>query len=135
MGNMTSPNDPVFWLHHCNIDRLWPLWRDQHPTEAVYLPTAGGPTGHNLNDNMIFSAAPPAPWAGSYTPQSVIDHHALGYQYDSELTAHIAERRVRVAPNSVTVNRVRFLRASHAYIAHRLSHFALPVSSETKFPD
>ena len=105
MGNMTSPNDPVFWLHHCNIDRLWAQWRGQHPTEAAYLPTAGGPTGHNLNDNMIFSAAPPAPWAGLYTSQSVIDHHALGYQYDSELPAHIAERRARVAPNSATVNR------------------------------
>ncbi|MBC7691935.1 MAG: tyrosinase family protein [Methylotenera sp.] len=23
MGNFTSPLDPVFWLHHCNVDRLW----------------------------------------------------------------------------------------------------------------
>jgi tyrosinase len=29
-GNMgdvpTSPLDPIFWLHHCNIDRLWAEW-------------------------------------------------------------------------------------------------------------
>ncbi|MBC7533830.1 MAG: tyrosinase family protein [Oligoflexus sp.] len=26
MGDMTSPLDPIFWLHHCNIDRLWSVW-------------------------------------------------------------------------------------------------------------
>lgn len=24
MGNMfTSPSDPIFWVHHANIDRIW----------------------------------------------------------------------------------------------------------------
>ena len=26
MGNFTSPLDPIFWLHHCNIDRIWASW-------------------------------------------------------------------------------------------------------------
>lgn len=26
MGNFMSPLDPVFWLHHCNIDRIWASW-------------------------------------------------------------------------------------------------------------
>ena len=26
MAKMTSPNDPIFFLHHCNIDRLWYAW-------------------------------------------------------------------------------------------------------------
>jgi tyrosinase len=26
MGGMTSPTDPIFWLHHANIDRLWSAW-------------------------------------------------------------------------------------------------------------
>lgn len=21
-----SPNDPIFWVHHCNIDRMWECW-------------------------------------------------------------------------------------------------------------
>ena len=25
MGPGTSPNDPVFFLHHCNVDRIWSL--------------------------------------------------------------------------------------------------------------
>ena len=27
MGNGMSPLDPIFWLHHCNIDRLWAQWQ------------------------------------------------------------------------------------------------------------
>jgi tyrosinase len=26
MGTFVSPCDPIFWLHHCNIDRLWAEW-------------------------------------------------------------------------------------------------------------
>jgi tyrosinase len=32
-GNMvsnSSPNDPVFFLHHCNVDRLWAEWQDKY---------------------------------------------------------------------------------------------------------
>jgi tyrosinase len=32
----TAPLDPIFWLHHCNIDRLWEIWRNLQNTE---LPT------------------------------------------------------------------------------------------------
>ncbi len=30
MADATSPNDPVFFLHHCYIDLLWERWRKQH---------------------------------------------------------------------------------------------------------
>ena len=23
---VTAPLDPIFWLHHCNVDRLWEVW-------------------------------------------------------------------------------------------------------------
>ncbi len=26
MGAYMSPLDPIFWLHHCNVDRLWASW-------------------------------------------------------------------------------------------------------------
>jgi len=85
MGLMTSPNDPVFWLHHCNIDRLWALWQRTHPGASPYQPASGAALGHNLMDAMIFNSTPPAPWPGTFTPASVVEHHALGYQYDDEL--------------------------------------------------
>ena len=26
MAPATSPNDPVFYLNHCNVDRIWEAW-------------------------------------------------------------------------------------------------------------
>ncbi|EFA74650.1 tyrosinase [Heterostelium album PN500] len=31
----TSANDPVFWLHHCNVDRIWAQWQTQHSAELT----------------------------------------------------------------------------------------------------
>lgn len=42
-GLMADPDsaaqDPIFWLHHANIDRLWWLWQQQHanPTDTSWL--------------------------------------------------------------------------------------------------
>lgn len=36
----TAALDPIFWLHHCNIDRLWTRWIAQgrtNPTDATFL--------------------------------------------------------------------------------------------------
>jgi tyrosinase len=34
-GFMSDPStaalDPIFWLHHANIDRMWEVWRNQGP--------------------------------------------------------------------------------------------------------
>ncbi|KAF1812874.1 Di-copper centre-containing protein [Eremomyces bilateralis CBS 781.70] len=31
-----SPGDPVFFLHHANLDRLWTIWQSQNPTARLY---------------------------------------------------------------------------------------------------
>lgn len=85
MLDMSSPNDPVFWLHHCNIDRLWSVWQFAHPTIAGYLPGTGGPHGHNLDDAMVFHApGDNAPWNGDFHPADVLDHRTLGITYDTD---------------------------------------------------
>jgi tyrosinase len=87
----TSPNDPVFFLHHCNVDRLWAVWRQRNPSLNPYLPTTSIPSdpGQGLNEPMIFydnnlSSTPP--WSDPpASPSKVVDHHGLGYQYDYEV--------------------------------------------------
>ena len=92
MGPPTSPNDPVFFLHHCFVDKLWADWQTSHPNESPSLPPSGAAPGHNLNDPM-------RPW--TVTPANVRNHHQLSdgysYRYDYEIPGltvlvHIAER-------------------------------------------
>jgi tyrosinase len=47
MAEFTSPADPLFWLHHANIDRIWHKWqrdpkRPDNQNKHPYLPTNGG---------------------------------------------------------------------------------------------
>ncbi|MFI9293698.1 tyrosinase family protein [Streptomyces gardneri] len=78
MGPGTSPNDPVFFLHHCNVDRLWARWQHAHPA-APYLPASGGPAGHNLGDQMqhLTTVDP--------TPARSLDYRrTLAFIYDTD---------------------------------------------------
>lgn len=62
----TSPTDPIFWLHHAEVDRLWHIWRQANSTPDPLL------TG--LDRIMD-------PWSESY--DDLLDIAALGYAYDS----------------------------------------------------
>lgn len=78
-GNMaqnTSPNDPAFWVHHANIDRIWSGWLLRH--NRSYLPVSGGPSGSNLYDVLEpFSFRTD----GMNTPHAVLYESRLGYRY------------------------------------------------------
>ena len=76
MASMTSPNDPVFWLHHSNCDRIWAEWQDAKLTHG-YLPLEPlpGRPGHSLNERLAMM--------GDATIASVLNFRALGYRYDT----------------------------------------------------
>lgn len=59
----TSPNDPVFYLHHCQVDRIWAIWQRRFPNNP-YIPEIGASAGHNLRDPMF-------PWDGQATSKLV----------------------------------------------------------------
>jgi tyrosinase len=78
MGPGTSPNDPIFFLNHCNVDRIWEGWMRRRG--RVYLPLAGqGPPGQRAND-PLFSIVWP-----SMRADEVLDPTETGrdwYRYD-----------------------------------------------------
>ncbi|MFI6052012.1 tyrosinase family protein [Streptomyces violascens] len=73
MGTGASPNDPVFWMHHAFVDKLWSQWQAMHPG-SPYLPTAGTRDVVDLHDTM-------RPW-NNVTPADLLDHTRY-YTYDT----------------------------------------------------
>ena len=86
-----SPEDPIFFLHHSNIDRLWAMWQvchgfDNEASNVQYYADPGTDTGlhdemryHNLYDGASYPQ--PAQWSG-LTPAKVWDlHHADLYAH------------------------------------------------------
>ena len=81
MADATSPNDPVFFLHHAYLDLLWERWKQQHPTIAPYTPANNAP-GRDLDSVLVFNApGEPAPWAEQWTVRQTLDPAPLGYSY------------------------------------------------------
>ncbi|MFP3989575.1 tyrosinase family protein [Streptomyces sp. E11-3] len=73
MATGASPNDPVFWLHHAFVDKLWSQWQQRHP-DSPYLPQAGTRNVVDLHDTM-------RPW-NDVTPADMLDH-TPDYTYDT----------------------------------------------------
>ena len=70
MATAASPADPLFWLHHAFVDRLWARWQ-------------AGPRGAappNVNERLLPARAFGFPMFGNRV-SSVLDIRALGYEY------------------------------------------------------
>lgn len=90
-GLMSDPNaaalDPIFYLHHCNIDRMWAAWNakgNSNPSETKWL---GGPK--EIGEREFVMPLPDGKeW--TYTPNDVTNLDALDYSYDNLKTEKVA---------------------------------------------
>jgi tyrosinase len=79
----SSPNDPVFFLNHCNVDRIWSAWLAKSPPPSpAYLPPANAPQDlfrHRMDDQLysIVTAQNDTRW----TPRKMLDVKGT-YSYD-----------------------------------------------------
>lgn len=64
LGFATAPADPVFWMHHAEIDRIWAEWQAANPGQ---------------NPNLAGAAAIMDPWTENEV--ATRDITALGYAY------------------------------------------------------
>jgi tyrosinase len=91
---ITAALDPIFWLHHANIDRLWSVWlrdtQEQHdnPTDTAWL---DGPADRQF----VMPKSDQSEW--TFSARDVLDTTALplDYSYDDETMPFIERRAVR----------------------------------------
>jgi Common central domain of tyrosinase len=96
MGQIeTAGRDPIFWLHHSNIDRLWSVWLNQgagraNLTDPAWLTSVWTlPDPHNAQatvtlktSDVLSTCGVPAPW----TP----------YRYDNETDVQPAPKKIHI---------------------------------------
>jgi tyrosinase len=76
----TAALDPIFWLHHANIDRLWEVWRrtsqlNVDPPDQEWL------TGPPANGRPFVAPKPDgSEWR--YHPSEMVSLETLGYTYE-----------------------------------------------------
>lgn len=95
MGQLDrSPNDPLFWLHHANIDRIWTLWQDKHFSQAY--PRAW------RRESLGGFIDPAGRFVPSVLAETTLDTKTFGYGYAFDPTPPIA---FFVAPGRPVVRR------------------------------
>jgi tyrosinase len=86
MKTYCSPNDPVFFLHHSFVDKVWADWMARHGHQ--YLPENPIPRTGGALVAVPGRNTPLAPFDRVVphiaTPGSVLNHHSLGYAYDTD---------------------------------------------------
>jgi tyrosinase len=107
LGVMSDPDtaglDPIFYLHHANIDRLWEVWRRNSAThtdpttEASWLKA---PVAHPFVMPAPATTPGQGPQQWSYTPARMSDLGSLKYGYDDyeDDGTHRSRRRMRARP-------------------------------------
>jgi tyrosinase len=92
-GLMTNPDtaalDPIFWLHHSNIDRLWNVWLRQKPQPGDPPDAFKNPTDPDWLDgprNRAFAMPRPDGTTYGFTARDMLDTRApaLDYIYDDD---------------------------------------------------
>ncbi len=73
MSELMAPVDPIFWLHHANVDRLWDLWtRREHQAGRTALPDEAA--RWNREPFLFFTG-------GNSASERYLEISDLGYSY------------------------------------------------------
>ena len=80
----TSPNDPIFFMLHAQVDRIWAIWQSRH-ADPDWPGTDNNAMWPWDRSTLSTAAQPVVPDLASLDivrPADVLDTEALGYVYD-----------------------------------------------------
>ena len=95
MGTFMSPLDPIFWLHHCNVDRLWMEWNqnNQNPNNPDW-------SGFVFEQNFVDPEGQPQ----DISVEQTFSTQALGYRYDTQPEAESEALEAAPSPGRVVAS-------------------------------
>ncbi|MEP7030221.1 MAG: tyrosinase family protein, partial [Pseudolabrys sp.] len=102
MGTFMSPLDPVFWLHHCNIDRVWDHWNGMgrvNSSDNLWRTFA-------FNGQFVNPSGANSTTAYNTTVAGVLDIGALGYRYTLPLVSVL---NVAVLAKLIDINKPKIV--------------------------
>ncbi|NES78729.1 MULTISPECIES: tyrosinase family protein [unclassified Okeania] len=79
-----SPLDPIFWMHHCNVDRLYSDWlgRDGHnyPNDSEWTEKSFN-NFYDADGNQV---------GGNFTCGDTVNSTVMGYIYDTDKLSNLS---------------------------------------------
>lgn len=112
MGRLDrSPNDPLFWMHHANIDRIWTVWAARQ-SASVYPQT----WRNELLDGFVDTNGRPVAPAYAFT---TLDTASFGYAYPVDTTPPVVFLVGPEGAGAPTVKRVK----DYAWAMKRIDAF------------
>lgn len=87
MGNVpTAAHDPVFYVHHCQIDRLWASWQSYAGSTMNFAPPGKGTSGQPDQatwDSQSYSFVDGTGALVTVTNANAVNYQQLGYSYQT----------------------------------------------------
>ncbi len=111
-GNMTnflSPVDPIFFLHHSNMDRLWDVWtRKQIARGLPYLPT-GSDLSLFMNEPFLFYVGGDGRYVGPRKAGEYVNMSVFDYDYEGGFASDLDKepKPLRAGPKVAAIKSVR----------------------------
>ncbi|KAK9722824.1 hypothetical protein K7432_002363 [Basidiobolus ranarum] len=97
---MTSANDPIFFLHHAYIDKIWADWQKSHPQKSNDYSGTNLVGGRKANISDIITPF-------QIPVRQVLNINTLCYSYSNSPSATIQQNgRKRSMPHNTQVSRI-----------------------------
>lgn len=81
MNSGTSPKDPVFYIHHAMIDKLWNDWEEQNTGIQSSFPAGASPIPH-------YNTSAPSNWIDNLNPADAVDSRYIKFRTSTSQPAN-----------------------------------------------
>ncbi|KAM3577757.1 hypothetical protein VYU27_000301 [Nannochloropsis oceanica] len=77
MNSFASPDDPIFWLHHTFVDKIWSMWQDCHNLLDPFNITETSFKADQIDVELAY--------APGVTTRTMWSTRNLGYAYETDI--------------------------------------------------